>query len=96
MGGRMGGIQGAVFSYLELTYSCCKLSLLKIEGFWKENRTSEELVFKISLLPPCCKKKLQQFCLCHQNVLNFSAFGLFFVLDEAEKRREEGKAGGSG
>lgn len=44
---------------------------------------------------PLCSKKLQQFCLSHQNVLNFSAFWAFFSLDEAEKR-VGGKERGAG
>lgn len=55
----------------------------------KSTKNGRALETSKTLKPPlqlCRKKKFQQFCLGHQNVLNFSVLGPFFSLDEAEKR----------
>lgn len=44
-------------------------------------------VFKISPRPHCCKKRLQRFCLGHQNVLNF--FSVFWASFQSGRGREE-------
>lgn len=62
----------------------------------KTEPVTKSAVFKISPRPHCCKKRLQRFCLGHQNVLNFFLpFGLLFSLEEAEKG-VGGKAGAWG